>query len=71
MLEHSPDLMRKLSKRVRNMLRSELVTQTSDFLENKMVYSPHVFPFVPRQLIMWKIKVPTSRSIHFVLFESE
>jgi len=25
------------------MLRSELVTQTSDFLENKIIYSPHLF----------------------------
>ena len=70
-LEHSPDVTRKISKRVRSMLKSELLLQTSNFLEIKMVYSSYAFPIVPRQLIMWKVKVPTSRSIHSVLFESE
>ena len=70
-LEHSPDVTRKISKRVRSMLKSELLLQTSNFLEIKMVYSSYAFPIVPRQLIMWKIKVPTSRSIHSALFESE
>jgi|GEM_PF-2026695 hypothetical protein len=70
-LEHSPDVTRKISKRVRSMLKSELLLQTSNFLEIKMVYSSYAFPIVPRQLIMWKVKVPTSRSIHSALFESE
>ena len=38
-LEHSPDVTRKISKRVRSMLKSELLLQTSNFLETKMVYS--------------------------------
>ena len=70
-LEHSPDVTRKISKRVRSMLKSELLLQTSNFLEIKMVYSSYAFPIVPRQLIMWKIKVPTSRSTHSALFEPE
>jgi hypothetical protein len=43
-LEHSPDVTRKVSKRVRSMLKSELLLQTSNFLEIKMVYSSYAFP---------------------------
>ena len=43
-LEHSPDVTRKISKRVRSMLKSELLLQTSNFLEIKMVYSLYAFP---------------------------
>ena len=43
-LEHSPDVTRKISKRVRSMLKSELLLQTSNFLDIKMVYSSYAFP---------------------------